>query len=149
MEGRLRTILRPWSAAMLTAVLAIGSVGLGGSAESPDDPKADIQQGNYFCGADLSTLPVIGFAKYQRSGETVSVKFRLKSARPDHTYYISLWTRCSPLSALPGVAVTTNKKGVANVNLSVDVPLAITLVHATAYSSSTFYDNTPAVTLEP
>lgn len=60
-------------------------------AGSANNPKASIQQGNLFCGADRPDLPVIGFSNYHRSGNTVSVDFHLKNAMPKANYRIELW----------------------------------------------------------
>ena len=124
---------------LMTSTLASGA--------SPNNPKADIQQGNFFCGADLPALPVIGFTNYHRSGDTVSINFHLKKARPNTTYEIQLWgDACSFFGVV--TTVTTNAKGVANGNGSLAVPSASTRFFATALGPDGFHD-TPAVTLLP
>ena len=93
------------------------------SGASPNNPQDDIQSGNLFCGADLPALPVIGFANYHRTGNTVSVNFHLKKAMPNATYQIELWgNACSFFGII--TTVTTNANGVANGNGSLTVPAA-------------------------
>ncbi len=151
-------LARLLSVATLSAVVAVGSLAAVASAASANNPKAHIQQGNSACGADLSTLPVIGFANYHRNGDTVSVQFHLKHALPNHSYYIQLWGgACSFLGpVIPtqtytiGKLVTTNKKGVANANIRVHVSSSLTRFFATAQDGTTFvWSDTPAVTLQP
>ena len=141
-------------AALLTgvAVLALGAAPV--AAESDNNPKADVQQNNSFCGADLPANPVIGFANFHRSGETVTVNFHLKGAKPNTTYWIQLWTGCTGYlgpGPFPGTEeVVTNKNGVANGYISVNVPSAITLLFATAYDPTDApfpWSDTPAVVL--
>jgi hypothetical protein len=116
----------------------------GGSA---NNPKANIQQGNLFCGADHPELAVIGFSNYHRSGNTVSINFHLKRATPKASYRIELWgNSCSFFGIVK--TVITNGHGVANVNGSVTVPAASTRFFATAFGPNG-YNDTPAVTLTP
>ena len=133
-----------WTVATVVAV-ALASVVI---AQSPNNPKADIQAGNHFCGADVASLPVIGFVNYHRTGDTVQIEFHLKGARPNEQYFVSLWGDACTFFGNLGV-VTTNKNGVANLNGSVDVPAATTRIFATAFNSTTFFNDTPAVTLSP
>jgi hypothetical protein len=118
-----------------------------GGADSANNPKAKIQQGNHFCGADRPDLPVIGFSNYHRSGNTVSVNFHLKKAMPKASYRIDLWGDACSFFGVVGT-VTTNSHGVANVSGSVTVPAASTRFFATAAGPNGFND-TPAVTLTP
>jgi len=114
---------------------------------SPNNPKADIQSGNAFCGIDASTLPVIGFTNYHRDGDTVSVNYHLKGALPNAMYRIELWgNTCSFFGVV--TTVTTNANGVANGNGSVTVPSASTRFFATGLGPNG-YNDTPAVTLAP
>ena len=115
--------------------------------ESPNNPKADVQAGNFFCGADMSALPVIGFVNYHRQGNTVSVNFHLKGAAPNTSYRIELWGNACSFFGILGTT-TTNSKGVANLSGSMTVPAASTRFFATAWGPN-IYNDTPAVTLTP
>jgi hypothetical protein len=116
-------------------------------AGSSNNPKANIQQGNLFCGADRADLPVIGFSNYHRSGNAVSVNFHLKNAMPKATYRIELWgDSCSFFGIVK--TVKTNPHGVANATGSVTVPAASSRFFATALGPNG-YNDTPAVTLAP
>ena len=128
-------------------VLALVVLALPAGAASGNNPKANIQSGNHFCGADLSTLPVIGFTNYHRVSNTVSVQYHLKKAIPNSTYVVELW---GDVCSFFGVVTTvkTNSHGVANGNGSVTVPASSTRFFATAFGPNGFND-TPAVTLNP
>ena len=131
------------SVVVILVAVALASVVI---AQSPNNPKADVQAGNFFCGADAASLPTIGFVNYHRSGDTVQVEFHLKGARPNENYFISLWgDACSFFGNLG--TVKTNKNGVANLNASLDVPTGTTRIFATALNLTTGYNDTPAVTL--
>jgi hypothetical protein len=116
----------------------------GGSA---NNPKADVQQGNHFCGANHPEFPVIGFVNYHRSGTTVSVNFHLKGAAAKTSYRIELWGDTCTRFGILGT-VTTNPHGVANLTGSATVPAASTRFFATAFGPNG-YNDTPAVTLSP
>ena len=145
MSGRFVTTLA-------AVVVATGVFAFTAGAESPNNPKADIQQGNGFCGADLPALPVIGFANYHRTGNTVTVQYHLKNGHPNTEYSIvSLWTApCTYLGDF-SAPITTNKNGVANATGSITVPAGATQFFATSASfSPTFqWHDTPMVTLLP
>jgi hypothetical protein len=129
---------------VVASVFALSSQSL---AESGNNPKADIQSGNQFCGADIPTLPVIGFTNYHRQGNTVSIEYHLKNGIPNSTYTISLWgNACTFFGNV--TTVTTNGNGVANGNGSISVPAASTRFFATGLGPNGFND-TPAVTLNP
>ena len=116
-------------------------------ADSPNNPKAPIQSGNFFCGADMPALPVIGFTNYHRTGDTVSVNFHLKDGIPNSVYRVELWgDACSFFGVVD--TVTTNKKGVANANGSVTVPPTSTRFFAAGFGPNG-YNDTPAVILLP
>lgn len=131
-------------ACLLTAgALAIPAAAL---ADSPNNPKADIQQGNAFCGADLPNLPVIGFTNYHRiDATTISVEYHLKNAAPNTTYQVQLWGGACSFFGVVG-DVTTNKNGVANGTGTVTVPAGETQFFASSFDGVTFHD-TPTVTL--
>jgi hypothetical protein len=136
---------------LLTAALlscaALAGVALSARADSANNPKADIQSGNSFCGADVSTLPVIGFTNYHREGNSVSIEYHLKNGIPNSTYQVQLWgNACSFLGLV--TTVKTNGNGVANGNGSLTVPAASTRFFATGLGPNGFND-TPAVTLAP
>jgi hypothetical protein len=134
-------------AAALAALIAAATFALSASAESGSNPKADIQAGNGFCGADVGTLPVVGFTNYHRTGNTVSIEYHLKNALPNATYIVQLWgNACSYLGTV--TTITTNKSGVANGNGSLTVPATSTRFFATAWGPNGWND-TPAVTLAP
>ena len=118
-----------------------------GLAASPNNPKADIQSGNFFCGADLTAAPVLGFTNYHRTGNTVTIEYHLKGAIPNATYIVSLWgNSCTKFGDV--TTVKTNGNGVANGNGSIEVPAASTRFFATGLGPNGFND-TPAVTLTP
>jgi hypothetical protein len=97
-----------------------------------EQPKADIQAGNGFCGADVAALPVVGFTNYHRTGNTVSIEYHLKNALPDSTYIVELWgDACTFFGVI--TTVTTNGNGVANGNGDITVPAASTRFFATAW----------------
>jgi len=129
------------------ALIAAGVSALSASADSSNNPKADIQAGNGFCGADVPTLPVIGFTNYHRTGNTVSIEYHLKGAVPNATYVVQL---CGDTCSFFGVVttVTTNSNGVANGNGSITVPASSTRFFATGFGPNVWND-TPAVTLAP
>jgi hypothetical protein len=115
-------------------------------ADSVNNPKADIESGNFFCGFP-DGVPVIGFTNYHRSGNTVSVEYHLKNGIPDATYVVELWGDvCSFFGTV--ATVTTNDNGVANGNGSVTVPGYSTRFFATGIGPNGAND-TPAVTLNP
>jgi hypothetical protein len=135
--------------ATVVAMLGIGGASLTSlaAAESDNNPKADIQSGNFFCGFDLTSAPVIGFTNYHRTGDTVSIEYHLKGAIPNATYTVSLWgDSCSYFGDV--TSVTTNAKGVANGNGSITVPSSSTRFFATGLGPNG-YNDTPAVTLAP
>jgi len=129
------------------AVVALVVLALPAGAASGKNPKANIQSGNAFCGANVSSLPVIGFTNYHRVGNTVSVEYHLKKAIPNSTYVVELWgDSCSFFGVV--TTVKTNSNGVANGNGSVTIPASSTRFFATALGPNGFND-TPAVTLNP
>jgi hypothetical protein len=117
------------------------------TSDSPNNPKTDIQSGNFFCGFDFPALPVIGFTNYHRQGNTVSVNYHLKNGIPNATYRVELW---GDLCTFFGVVttVTTNKNGVANGNGSVTVPAASTRFFAAGLGPNG-YNDAVAVELLP
>jgi hypothetical protein len=142
--------IRLQTAALITLVGVVGlflALSTPAATGSDNNPKADIQSGNFFCGADLPALPVIGFTNYHRTGNTVSINFHLKGATPNTTYQIELWGNACTFFGII-TTVTTNKQGVANANGSMTVPAASTRFFATALGP-TGYSDTPAVTLTP
>jgi hypothetical protein len=125
--------------------LTLGSVGVS-RADSGHTAKADIQSGNFFCGANTA-LPVIGFTNYNRVGDTVQIEYHLKDAIPNATYTVELWGNvCSFFGSVD--TITTNSNGVANGQGSVTVPPSVTRFFATSFGPNGFND-TPAVTLTP
>ena len=136
--------LRFLTAALITL---LGAATLAGSAAagSENNPKADIQAGNGFCGADLPALPVVGFTNFHRTGDTVRIQYHLKNALPNAEYIVQLWgDACSYFGTV--TTITTNSKGVANGNGGVAVPPSSTRFFATAWGPNGWND-TPAVTL--
>lgn len=133
--------------AVLGAILALALVSTAWAA-SGSNPKADIEAGNGYCGADVPSLPVVGFVNYHRTGDTVSIEYHLKDARPNEAYTVELWGNgCTYFGTLG--TVTTNGNGVANFNGSIDVPHTSTRFFATAWNNSVGWNDTPAVTLQP
>jgi hypothetical protein len=140
-------VRRQMFAVAAATVLALVVLALPAGAASGNNPKADIQSGNHFCGANVSSLPVIGFTNYHRVGNTVSVEYHLKQAVPNSTYVVELWgDSCSFFGVV--TTVQTNSNGVANGNGSITVPASSTRFFATAFGPNGFND-TPAVTLAP
>ena len=138
---------RKMFAVAAAAVLALVVLALPAGAASGNNPKASIQSGNAFCGANESTFPVIGFTNYHRVGNTVSVQYHLKKAIPNSTYVVELWgDSCSFFGVV--TTVKTNSNGVANGNGSVAVPASSTRFFATGLGPNG-YNDTPAVTLNP
>jgi hypothetical protein len=146
------------TATLIALVAAIGvllsspTVGarpaIGESPGSENNPKADIQKGNGFCGADVPTLPVIGFVNYHRQGNVVSINYHLKNGVPNATYFVSLWgDACSFFGNV--ATITTNGNGVANASGSVTVPPTSTRFFATALETTSGFNDTPAVMLFP
>ena len=141
---KLRSLLL--GVALAAAVVAPASVG----AASANNPKANIQYGNAFCGVDVPTLPVAGFVNFHRSGNTVRLNVHLKRALPRNAYQVQLWSGdCVFLGAAAGT-VTTNKKGVANANVRFAVPGAVTTFFATIYDADgpVVFSDTTIVTLD-
>ena len=149
MEGdarmrKLRTLLV--GVALAAAVGAPASVG----AVSANNPKAEIQYGNFFCGADHPELPVAGFVNFHRSGNTVRLNVHIKHGLPKNDYLVQLWSgACVPLGSAPAT-VTTNRKGVANANVRFAVPGAVTTFFATLLDADgpVLYSDTTIVTLD-
>ena len=132
---------------VLVAVVGAGISALSATADSAGNPKADIQAGNGYCGADVQSLPVAGFTNYHRTGDTVSIEYHLKNGVPNSTYTVELWgDACSFIGVV--TTVTTNGNGVANGNGSITVPSSSTRFFATAWGPNGWND-TPAVTLTP
>jgi hypothetical protein len=143
-EGIVR---RQMFAVAAAAVLALVVLALPAGAASRNNPKANIQSGNAFCGANVSSLTVIGFTNYHRVGNTVSVEYHLKNAIPNSSYSVQLWgNSCSFFGYVK--TVKTNSKGVANGTGAVAVPGSSTRFFATAFGPNG-YNDTPAVTLNP
>jgi len=93
----------------LVAVSGLFSPALA-QADSANNPKADIQSSNAYCGADLTAQPVIGFTNYHREGNVVSVEYHLKGAIPNSVYSVELWgDLCSFFGSVD--TITTNKIG--------------------------------------
>jgi hypothetical protein len=132
---------------VMVALIATGASALSASAGSSNNPKADIQAGNGYCGADMTALPVVGFTNYHRTGNTVSIEYHLKNAIPNSTYIVELWgNTCSFFGVV--TTITTNGNGVANGNGNITVPATSTRFFATAWGPNGWND-TPAVTLAP
>jgi hypothetical protein len=120
-----------------------------GSTGSANNPRADIQENNAFCGADLPLLRVIGFVNYHRTGNIVKVNWHFRDAMPNFTYRIELWRDFCTFHAVLGT-ITTNQNGVGNLTASVAVPPTSTRFFATAFKPVPgFFDDTPAVILLP
>jgi hypothetical protein len=134
-------------AAAMSSLAVLAGVSLSARADSTNNPKADIQSGNFFCGADVSTLPVIGFTNYHREGNTVTIEYHLKKGIPNSTYQVQLWGNVCTFFGVV-TTVKTNSNGVANGNGSLTVPAASTRFFATGLGPNGFND-TPAVTLAP
>jgi hypothetical protein len=125
-------VTRRFVTMVMVALIATGVSALSASAGSSNNPKADIQAGNGFCGADVAALPVVGFTNYHRTGNTVSIEYHLKNALPDSTYIVELWgDACTFFGVI--TTVTTNGNGVANGNGDITVPAASTRFFATAW----------------
>ena len=138
---------RQMFAVAAATVLALVILALPAGAASGNNPKADIQAGNGYCGANVTTLPVVGFTNYHRVGNTVSIQYHLKTGIPNSTYYVELWgNACSYFGLV--ATVNTNSNGVANGNGSISVPSTSTRFFATAWGPNGWND-TPAVTLNP
>ena len=133
--------------AALVVALCVVSPLLAARADSPNNPKADVQMGNFFCGADLTAAPVIGFVNYHRDGNVVSFNFHLKNATPNANYRVELWGNSCTFFGVADT-ITTNSKGVANSNSSITVPATSTRFFATVWGPNG-YNDTPAVTLTP
>jgi hypothetical protein len=146
--------IRRSSAALLAAGMAIASLGIGAAADSPNNPKADVQRGNQACGEDRS-YEAMGFVNYHRTGDRVRVQFHIKDGEPNRTYHVQLWEWNSGSFACNfvgpflaeqsfpwGKEVTTNRKGVANANISVEVDPSWTRFFAAAWDTtdSKFHD---------
>jgi hypothetical protein len=141
--------------------MAIASVGIGAAADSPHNPKADIQRENQFCGVEGS-YEAMGFVNYHRTGDRVRAQFHIKAGEPNHTYHVLLFEWSSdpfqcflvgpfvPEQSFPwGKEVTTNRKGVANANISVEVDPSWTRFFAAAWDPANFtYHDALLVTLE-
>jgi hypothetical protein len=146
-------IIAALAALPIAAALALGSAGTAFAA-SDNNPQADIQQGNGFCGFNDTALPVIGFANYHRVGDTITVNYHIKDGRPDTVYHFSLWANpgCFPVGTLPDV--TTNDNGVANANGDITLTgknTALTTFFATSWDLHPAFEwnDTPNVTLTP
>jgi hypothetical protein len=139
---------------LTVSVVALGIAASAAGAGNSNNPKADIQQGNSFCGANVPTLPVIGFVNYHRSadGATVSVNVHIKGAPAGDTYYVLLYTNtCSYVGGYPNNVITTNSNGVANANLDFTVNPSSTGFFVSLYQPTgpVFFSDTPSVTLTP
>jgi hypothetical protein len=116
---------------------------------SANNPRADIQENNSACGADLPALRVIGFVNYHRTGNIVKVNWHFRDAMPNFTYQIQLWRDACTFHAVLGT-ITTNQNGVGNLTASTTVPPTSTRFFATAFKPVPgFFDDTPAVILTP
>ena len=134
-------------AVALVTLFGAATFALSATAGSGNNPKADIQAGNGYCGANVTTLPVVGFTNYHRTGNTVSIQYHLKNALPNATYIVQLWgDACTYFGTV--TTITTNSNGVANGNGSMTVPASSTRFFATAWGPNGWND-TPAVTLAP
>ncbi len=119
------------SALMLT--VAVGGVA---SAAGKKTAKANIQGGNYHCGANETGDPTLGTVSYKRSGTTVTVKVSLKMGAPNAKYQVALYgNECTGIAALPA-PFTTNKKGVGKASGSFTVPSGDTEFFATVYQET-------------
>jgi hypothetical protein len=135
-------------AALIAVLVAAGST-TGAAAASTHAAKAEIQGGNSECGADHPEDPTIGKVTFKRKTNTVTIKAALKGARPNTFYELDLYgDGCTGIAASP--AVETNKKGVAKLTLTAEVPAEDTQFFAAAWNTSeAFASDTPYVTLLP
>src|SRR5262245_13237627 len=139
--------LRLTSATVGAAILALLLVSpVKVSAESENNPKQDIQEGNGFCGADVPELPVIGFVNYHRTGDTIAIQYHIEKGRPNEDYRIQVWGDFCTFFGELGT-IRTNKNGVANFNGTIEVPETTTRIFATAWNDNSFWNDTPAVDL--
>jgi hypothetical protein len=107
------TSLRRVARAVALVVLALGvwqGVALAGA--TGEHATVPVQQFNSFCGSD-SGGTVIGSVRFTRSGDKLTVAFKLKGALGKTHYAITLWdgSDCSQIAELGDVYTTANGKG--------------------------------------
>jgi hypothetical protein len=139
---------------LTVGVVALGIAASAAGAGNTNNPKADLQEGNAACGANLPTLPVIGFVNFHRSadGATVSVNVHVKGAPAGATYYVLLYSdACSYVGGFPDNVITANSNGVVNANLDFTVNPSSTRFFASLYQPAgpVVFSDTPGVTLTP
>ncbi len=93
-------------------ILAMVACATGTAFAKTARAKAPLQRGNGDSGANLTELPVSGTAWLKRTGNTVTVKVKMKHGLPNSTYEVQLFGNgvfCEFLGVV--FEYTTNAKG--------------------------------------
>jgi hypothetical protein len=134
-------------------VLAVASLVLatGVAAAKSTKAKAPIQKENEFCGNDVGAT-VIGTASFKRTGNSVTVTYKLTGGLPTTEYTVELWEGKPPgVSCFPPFGTvakfTTNKKGKGVGKGTIVVPAGATRFFATGNNTTNGFNDSLAVTL--
>jgi hypothetical protein len=135
-------------------VLAVASLvlGTGGVAYAKSTKaKAPIQKENAQCGNDTGGT-VIGTASFKRTGNSVTVTYKLTGGLPTTEYTVELWEGKPPgVSCFPPFGTvakfTTNKKGKGVGKGTIVVPEGATRFFATGNNTTNGFNDSLAVTL--
>jgi hypothetical protein len=133
----------------IAGAMSVGGLGLlSEAAVAGSYASAPIYQFKSDCSTADTAFPVIGGTTFLRSGNVVSVSYKLVGAPANTTFYGELYGNyCDYLG---GFAVfSTDANGNGTMKFSVTVPAATTSFFATTYSYATGYNDTTRVTLVP
>ncbi len=127
------------------AVTSLATAALTGVAFANSKAKANIQQKNGSCGANLSGNPVLGTVVFKRVGNTVTLKIKFTNGEPNTHFKVVLYgPGCTILGTV--VELTTDAKGHAKAKGSLAVPEADKEFFADPYNGS-YANDTPYVSL--
>jgi hypothetical protein len=110
---------------------------------------APVQKGNGSCGANQPADPVIGSAKWKRSGNKVSLSVNLTNGRANTGYSVDVVeNHCNSVVGLKLINFKTNAKGKGKGTATFEVPGAAKEFFANVYPTGQFELNeTPSVSL--
>ena len=140
----MRARLAGFTAVAVMALLCMTGVALAKSVKA----TAPIQKGNEFCDFNDEAAPVLGTVKLKRTGNEVTVKWKITAAEPNAEYYPAMFSAETCVEDGAFFAVTTNKKGKAKATATYVVGAGEKVFQVAFTKASPFgFNLTPPVTL--
>jgi hypothetical protein len=101
--------------------LAVMALAAGVASAKAVKATANIQGGNFACGANIESDPVLGTVKFVRKENVVKLVVKLAKGEPETVYKVQLADGfCGELGQV--AEFTTNKKGVGHAKGTIAVP---------------------------